>query len=149
MNTKIATAALNYVAVSSAMTKKALDELGVHRDSQTKAAALRPDLLQLMIETGAVSEEQKQAADAMLGSHAETLGLLRSAIEKMAGMKAKIEKQAAELGQPADEDEASLGGDKAAGDYNSLEDGYVGKKTSQKKASDEAILKVLDAPPGH
>jgi len=140
---KLANAALNTVAVYSALTKKALDEVSTHREAQEKAASVRPDLLNLMLETGAVTEEQKEAADAMLGSHAETLGLLKSALTKMAEFKTQIEKQASELGRP--DDDTSLGG--ALGDYDSLSDGYVGRKTSQKKASDEAILSVLQ-PPG-
>lgn len=147
MNPALATKALNYVAVSSALTKKALDELSVHRASQQKAAAARPELLKRMIEVGAVAEHQKQAAEAMLGSHAETLGLLKMAVERIAKLKEQTQKQASDLGQAVDPKEAGVSGEaKLAGDYDSLTDPHVGRKTSQKKASDVAILRVLEAP---
>jgi len=144
MNPAIATKALNYVAVSSQLVKRALDEVQVHRAAQQKAAAMRGNVLALMLKTGSVAEHQKDAAEAMLGSHAETMGLLKTAIEKLATLKGQLQKQAADLGQGVDEHD--VGGAQQAG-YDSLEDGYVGRKTSQKKASDEAILKVL-GPPG-
>ena len=137
---KLANDVLNTVAVYSALTKKALDELSTHREGKEKAASVQPEILDLMVETGAVTEEQKEAADAMLGSHAETLGLLKSALTKMAEFKGRLEKQAGELGGPDDDSVA------VTPDFDSLSDPYVGRKTSQKKASDEAILSVLNAP---
>ena len=147
MNANQAKMALNYIAVNAALVKKALDELTIHRQAQEKAASLRPDLLKHMIDTGTVGESQKTAADAMLGSHAETLGLLKSAVDKIDALKSKVEKHAGDLGRPADDEDSSLG-TKSADDYDSLKDPYVGRKTSEKKASDEAILRVLDAPSG-
>ncbi len=147
MNAALATKTVNYVAVSSALTKRALDELSVHRASQEKAATLRPDLLKRMLEVGAVGEHQKQAAEAMLGSHAETLNLLKLAIDKIGQLQSQAQKQASDLGQGVDAGEAGVS-PKLAGDYDSLTDGYVGRKTSQRKASDAAILSVLSAPGG-
>jgi hypothetical protein len=139
MHEKLATATLNYVAVTSALTKRSLDALGVHQAAQKKAADMRPGVLNILVKAGCVAEHQKEAADAMLGSHAETLGLLKTAAEKLADMQAKLTKQASDLGHG--EDETSLVSTKPA--YDSLNDGYVGRKTGEKKASDEAILRVL------
>lgn len=148
MNAALATKAINYVAVSSALTKRALDELSVHRTAQQKAASLRSDVLQLMLQVGAVGEHQKQAAEAMLGSHAETMGLLKLAVEKIGLLQSKLQKAAGDLGEGVEADEAGgLTAGKQAGDYDSLSDPYVGRKTSRRKASDEAILAVLN-PPG-
>jgi hypothetical protein len=142
MNQQLATKALNYVAVTSALTKRALDELSVHQTSQEKAASMRGDVLDTLVNAGCVGDHQKQAAEAMLGSHAETLGLLKSAAEKIGKLQEQVVKQASDLGQG--EDPASVGG--STPDYDSINDGYVGRKTGEKKASDLAILKVLDAP---
>ena len=65
MNSNLAAKAINYVAVSSALTKKALDEISLHRDAQTKAASLRPALVQRMLDTGCITVEEKTAAEAM------------------------------------------------------------------------------------
>jgi len=147
MNPQQATTALNYVAVTSALTKRALDEVQVHRTSQEKAASLRPTVLQQLIDAGCVGQHQKEAAEAMLGSHAETLQLLKSAATKIAEQQKQISKTASDLGRGIDHKEAGLGKSAAAeGSYNSLTDGYVGRKTSEKKASDEAILRVLSDP---
>jgi hypothetical protein len=142
MDANLATKALNCITVNSVLTKRALDELSVHRSSQQKAASMRSALLDQMLEVGCVAGHQKQAADAMLCSHAETLGLLKMAVDKIAKLQAQIQKTAGDLGQGVDEGEAT-GTEKVAGDYNSLDDGYVGRKTSRRKVSDEAILRVM------
>jgi hypothetical protein len=139
MNRNFASKVLQYVEVNSALLKRALDELGVHRQAQKRAADQRADLLKRMVEVGCVQESQKTAADAMLGGHAETMGLLKAAVDKIAGLREELSKRAGDLGQGADPKE--FGSEKAA--FDSLSDGYVGRKTSQRKASDEAILKVL------
>jgi hypothetical protein len=77
----------------------------------------------------------------MLGSHAETLQLLKWATEEL--YKARTQKQAGDLGVGVDD---TAGGGPAAGEYDSLNDPVVGRQTSMKKASDRALLKVLDDP---
>ena len=144
MNAALATKAVNYVAVSSALTKRALDELSVHRTGQEKAASLRPDLLKRMLEVGAVAEHQKEAAEAMLASHAETMNLLKLAVDKIAALQAQ--KRASDLGEGVDAGEVDATSAKEAGDYDSLNDNYAGRRTSRRKASDLAILSVLNAP---
>jgi len=143
MNQNIATKALNAVTVYSVLTKRALDELQVHRTSQEKAASVRDATLEALVKAGCVSEEQRTAAEAMLASPAEALGLLKSAAEKIGEMQAQLVKHASDLGEGVD---PSVVGGNSPADYDSLNDGYVGRKTSEKKASDEAILKVLQPP---
>lgn len=145
MNQAIANKALNYVAVTSVMTKKAMEELSTYHAAREKAASVRPDLLKQMMEVGCVSEQQKEAAEVMLASHPETLGLLKSAVDVIAKLQGKLKKQAADLGEGVDDKDVGLS--KQAGtEYDSLTDPFVGRRTSEKKASDVAILKVLDAP---
>jgi hypothetical protein len=147
MDPKLANQTLQYVQVTTALTKRALDEVQVHRDSQEKAASMRNNVLESLIEAGCVGETQKQAAEAMLGSHAETLNLLKLASDKIKDQQAKLVKHAGDLGAGVDPAEVGANGSvKSADEYDSMTDGYVGRKTSEKKASDEAILKVLHDP---
>lgn len=134
---------LDYVAVSNELTKRAFDQLEVHEQSQAKAASVSGDVLNSLIESGCVSESQKQAAESMLGSHAETLGLLKSAAQKIAAYRKQVSKQASDLGQAVEDNSQ-----KQAANYDSLTSPFVGAKTGAgvKKASDEAILKVLGPP---
>jgi len=138
---------VRYVEVSSLTTKKALDEVGVHRQSQEKAAALRPPLLAYMVSEGVVVPKYKEAADAMLASHPETLQLLKAAVDKIAELKAKIvklqggTKEAGDLGAP--ETGTGLGGSyQHEGAYNSLTSPHVGNHTSELKESDKVLLKA-------
>lgn len=133
---------LKFVEVASFGMKRACDELVVHRSMQKKASDLAPEVLAFMLKTGAVREDQKDAAAAMLGSHAETLQLLKSAVDELFKLRSgQAQKKAGDLGRGVDDPNA-----KQAGDYDSMTDPHVGRKTSQKKASDLAILKVLDQP---
>lgn len=141
MNTRFANKVLRFVEINSALTKQALDELQIHRAAQKKASDLRATVLSRLMEVGCVSESTKEAAEAMLAGHAETLGLLKSAAEKLAELKAQVQKSASELGRGEEPAKAGAGTEKAA--FDSLNDGYVGRKTSQRKASDEAIMRVL------
>ncbi len=140
MNKALATKVLSYVAVTSALTKRSLDELQVHQSSQEKAASIRGSVLNVLLQSGCVPEHQKQAAEAMLGSHAETLQLLKTAATKLGQSQKQLSKQASDLGQGVD---PNLGSGKTSS-YDSMTDGYVGRKTGEKKASDLAILKVLN-----
>src|SRR6516164_1329050 len=84
---------LEFVELASFTTKKACDELVVHRG-----------MLDTLVKTGAVREEQREAANAMLGSHAETMNLLKSAVEEL--YRVRTEKQGTDLGEGIDDPEA-------------------------------------------
>lgn len=142
---------LQYIELSSLTTKKACDEVGVHRSAQEKAAALRPDLLTHMVAKGVVPANQKQAAEVMLGAHDTTLQLLKAATDKIAEQSELIkrlksgEKVAGDLGQGVDEGESGVaagGSYQKMGDYNSLTHPIVGEKTANVKESDKAFLKL-------
>lgn len=131
---------LKFVQLASFTAKRACDELVVHRSMQKKASDLAPEVLELMVKTGAVQPDQRDAAAAMLGSHAETLNLLKYAVEEL--HKARTgEKQAGDLGRAENDPDAP-----PPGSYDSLNDCVVGRQTSLKKASDLAMLKVLEDP---
>jgi len=145
LNDQLINKTLQFVETSSTLAKRALDEVGVHRQAQEKAAKLRPFVLQAMLDTGLAASHQKEAADAMLGSHAETLQLFKLACDKIAELKkGQTTKVAGDLGKAVSEKAAGVGesvGSAGAGEYDSLTDPHVGRKTSYKKASDEALAR--------
>lgn len=143
MNTKLAAQTIEFIAASSALNDRLMGEVQSHRAREKQAAAKRQAVLDLMVNTGCIAPHQKQAAADMLGNHGQSLDLLVNAINKMQSYKAASEKTASDLGQAVSEKEA---GYKAAPTRDSLNDPYVGRRTSEKKASDVAILAVLNAP---
>jgi DNA repair protein RadC len=142
MNTKLAAQAIEYIAASSALNDRLMGEVQAHRAREKQAAAKQQAVLDLMLSTGSVAPHQKQAAAEMLNNHAQSLDLLVNAITKMQAYKAASEKAASDLGQAVTEKEAGI---KTASQVrDSLSDPYVGRRTSEKKASDLAILAVLN-----
>lgn len=134
---------LRFVEVGSLALKQAMDEVDVHRSGQKRAAALRPELLELMLKTNTVATHQKQAAEAMLASHDTTLQLLKSAVEKLVEER---KGKPGDLGRAVPEKQAGLNGAANDNGYDSLTDPFLGRRTSQKKASDLAIEAVLQSP---
>ncbi len=130
---------LNFVGAASIGMKRATDELGVHRSQQRKAASLAPEVLTQLLDAQLLAPHQKEAGAAMLAEHAGTLSLLKKAVDRLTALEAeRREKKAASEPGRAD---GEAGGSPA---YDSRTDPYAGRRTSQKKASDEAILRVLD-----
>jgi hypothetical protein len=142
---------VQYVEASSMTAKRAIDEVEVHRQSQKRAADLRPPLLDFLVTSGLVRADQKEAAEAMLGSHAETMQLLKAACDRLVAMrnekKAGVEPgQAVEPGQSQPGGERTplaLGGTEKQGSYNSFDDPVVGRKTNLVKESDRAFLALI------
>lgn len=133
---------LAVVEVASLFAKQAGAELDVHRQAQKRAAELRPALLDHLIQVGLVAPQSKQACEAMLASHAETLQLLKAAADKLVEAHAAAAKdQAPALGTGVPEKAAS-----AAPAYDSLRGPYVGLRTSETKASDVEFARILDEP---
>lgn len=142
---------VGFIELSSMTTKRALDEIGVHRAAQEKAAALRPALLDHMLKSKVVQAHQKEAADAMLGSHPESLQLLKAATDKIVELNAEIQrlkaggtKQAGDLGAGVDGGEVGVaagGSFQGTGEYNSLTHPIVGEKTAFVRESDRKLAK--------
>ncbi len=151
MNQQLVAKTLKFVQIASSFGKRAADELNVHRGLQTKAAALRPALLDKMVAAGTVDPGYKEAADAMLSSHPETLKLLEAAIEKIAELRnAQAVKTASDLGG-ADHTQPGQGGSGVSlggASYDSLNSPVVGGRHSEnvKIASDEALRQITKAP---
>jgi len=134
---------LKFVEISSLGMKKAADEVGVHQLQQKKASALRPQVLKSLVDNGLLTKDQIKAGEAMLGDHPGTMNMLKLAIDRIAAQAKVIKTGTAEPGRAEDDGQRS-GRTKLASD--SLTDPHVGRKTSDRKASDDAILAVLRAP---
>lgn len=143
LNPALAPLMLKYVELSSALTKRALDELVATRKVAQDAAAQHEAVLEAMIAGGTIQPAQKQAAAKLLLDPVQTLALLKNAAAKIGELKA-----AAGTGKSASDrlGEAGSNGDgvKAAHDPNySLSSPYVGERTTKLKASDMAMIRGL------
>lgn len=137
---------IQFVEVSSLTAKRAIDEVEVHRQQQKRAADLRMALLDHMVKSGVIAENQKQSADAMLCAHAETMQLLKAAVDKIVELKGSITKKAGENGEAVDPGEVGVaagGTYQKTGEYNSLNDPMVGRRTSFVKESDRPLLALI------
>lgn len=143
MNTKLAAQAVEFVAASSALTDRLMGEVKSSRAEKQAAANKLNAVLDRLLETGCVAPHQKQAAADMLANHGQSLDLLVNAVNKMQQYKQASEKAAADLGQAVTEKEAGVA---SAPVTDSLSNPYVGRRTSEKKASDIALLAVLNSP---
>lgn len=142
MNQSFLDAVLRFVELSSATVKRALDENAHYRQSQARASYLQEPLLEHLINTGIVASTQKQAAEAMLNSHAESLQLLKAAADKIVELRQQMGiKQANDLGRG--DDSRVYFTAPGRGQYDSLQDPFIGRKTTEKKASDMALLKLV------
>jgi len=141
LDTVLAEKASRSVQVFSALTKRALDELQPLKADAEKAAGDRPALLDSLVAAGAIEEHQKEAAAAKLSTHAGTAELLKQAamtIQKLA----ENQKEASDLGVGVDPSLTGGSGTSKAG-FDSLTSPFVGRQTSEKKASDEAYRRGL------
>lgn len=137
---------LQYVEITSFGMKRAMDEIDVHRQQQKKAADLQAPLLDKLLTMGLIAGHQKEAGAAMLGDHASTLKLFSNLAEKYAALRTEKSAAAHNLGGGVDPKSAGVTSPAPAND--STTSPYVGRHTGDKKASDLAILAVLDSPPG-
>lgn len=142
--------AVSFANIASQTTKRAMDEIGVHRTAQKRASDKVTPLLDHMVKTKVVAPAQKEAAAVMLGAHDSTLDLLKSAVDKIAMYEQELArlggKTAADLGQGVDAATTGIaaGGSYAqAGDYNSLTSPVVGEKTANVKESDKPFLRLI------
>lgn len=130
---------LKYVEVSSLAIKQAADALGGYEAAQKQASRLAPAVRDFLLQNGIIASTQKEACDAMLGSHASTLGLLMTMGERLVETKKEASDAGGRSGDRLGHGEAGRPGDRGEG-YDSLSDPRVGRPTSEKKASDLALL---------
>lgn len=144
MNDKLASQTIEFIAASSALSDRLMGELQSYRHKEKQASDKQLAVLDLLVSAGCVAPHQKQAAADMLGNHGQTLDLLVNAVNKMQEYRSASEKAASDLGHAVTEKEAGLKTSRSSVD--SLNDPYVGRRTSEKKASDLALLAVLNSP---
>jgi hypothetical protein len=133
---------MQFVSLSSAFGKKALDELAVFREAENSAKAASDELVTLMLQNGLIHENQKQAATDAIANPIQRVEMFKQAVAKLAASRART--KTAEMGGPSEDPNSS--GRSSAGTHDanwSLKSGYVGERTSVKKASDVAWLRGL------
>ena len=140
MNPELAQKTLRFVQAANVLAKRSLDERNQLVEDRHKAGATQEQLISDMIGAETIGDHQVDKAAEMLGTHAGTTTLLKAAVAKIAEM-SKGQKQAGDLGQGVDPAVVDSGEGESRINPN-----YVGQRTSEKKASDRAILAVLDAP---
>ena len=135
MNQTLAQQTLQYVAVTSALCKRALDTLAIKQAAEKRASAQVPALVDLLIQNSLIGANEKQAALEALNDHTQALAILKSAVDKLAAAKkAGIRKEASDLGHA----EGS-----AVPEAQPAQSNYLGRRTSEKKGSDIALLKAM------
>lgn len=144
MTTNLIPKMLRYVQVSSVLGKRALDRLAEKQAADKRAADQIPALLDKMVQAGTITAQQKQAAAQMLGDHGSALQLLGNAVTKIAELStaAGQRKAASDLGQGVEDPEKTGSASGKPEDW-SLTSPLVGVRTSEKKASDHALLRGL------
>lgn len=145
---KIAQYSLAYIAASSALNSRLMQEVNQHRANVKAAADKQEALCQHMVSAGVVPATQKTAALSLLGNHAQCMDLLKNAVDNIQKLQAVVTKTAAEkaagdIGRPAD---ARDGGASGSSRTASLTTPFVGQRTSLKKASDHALAAILSPP---
>ena len=141
MNKKLANLFVKSIQISSILQKRALDELHNGHVSSGTASEKTAGLVEHMVDKGCVAEHQKQAAADLLGSHSGTMDLLWNSVDKLAEAHKGLEKAGRDMGQAID---PARSGVQSAPSYSLVDDPYVGRRTSEKKASDAAIWAAVD-----
>jgi hypothetical protein len=143
MKPKLAEMLVKSIQINSLLQKRALDSYSSYHAAAQEANSQVASLADHMVNKGCVASHQKEAASGMLQSHTGTMELLRNSVEKLSDAHARLEKSASDLGRGVDEGRSGVGNTST---YDSLTDPYVGRRTSEKKASDDAIWAVVNNP---
>jgi hypothetical protein len=143
MNAQLAQKTVQFVQVGNVLVKRALDQVNDLQADRQKAASDREGILHKMAAVEAMQEGQEAQAAEMLSTHAGTTTLFKAALDRIAELSKKAaenQKTAGDLGQGVDQDVLSTGG------AVSINDNYVGQRTSEKRGSDLALEAVLGPP---
>lgn len=145
---------LNLVNVATTGLEQAMDKIAVFEAGKVKAAQMASGILKLMLDTGLISGTDKQAAEIMLGSHAETMMLLKNACDELVELRAivkkanldpipepkKEKKGASELGNP----EPDIGSSKEKS--SSKLPHLIGSRSDGNRESDIPLLNLAGIP---
>ncbi len=143
MKPKLAEMLVKSIQINSLLQKRALDAYNNYHEAHKTANDQISGLVEHMVDKGCVGEHQKQAAAEMLQSHSGAMEILRNSVDKLSDAHVKLEKSGHDLGQAVDDGGAVA---RNRSSFASTDDFYVGRRSSEKKASDDAILAVLNNP---
>lgn len=129
---------LNYVEVSNKALAEAARLLGETDAVHAKLAEAAPARAQALVALGRLEPALQKRAEQMLANPAELGGLF----DNLLGLLDKQQKQASEK-QASLGKAASAPSQTQSSEYDSLSDSYIGRRTTMKKASDEAMLRLI------
>lgn len=131
---------LRFIEIASSMGKEAMDRIDELEGHQKQANDNVSGLVEHLIETKVIDPGQKQAAVTALQDHGQTQLLLKNAASKIKEIREKsASSQVAGLGRPEGEVKTASAHDP----QSSLTDPFVGRRSTEKKASDIALFKGL------
>lgn len=119
---------LETIQLSATALDKAEHELGVKRAADAKVAALIPSVVDILIANERIDPADREKAAAALADPARALEILIKTADPNNTIRPR------QLGAAVQEKKAS---------YDSLNDPYVGRRTSEEKESDRAYLRGL------
>jgi hypothetical protein len=130
---------LQLIQVTSTFGKRAMDELSRVAAINKSAKDKNASMLQHLIDTKVIREDQREKAATALSDHSATLDLLKNAATKIAELN-KATTPARELGN-GEEKTAAV----KEADYNSLNDPFVGVpyRNNGRKESDRVFAEKL------
>jgi len=148
MQKKLAQHTLRFVEMTGVFCKKSIDEINGWRKKADAAEEKRPAVLALLKSAGVIDQDQEKLAAQMLGNHAQTMDLLEGAVKKIAEMQQQNrQKSAMDQGSAAPDPFGAVGNGQHD-PASSLTSPFVGQRTSEKKASDLALMAGLGVPSG-
>jgi hypothetical protein len=133
---------LNNLIVKKALQIAGQNEKSASADKLVKTAAA--EQATFMVTNKLIDANQQKRAEDMLQTPAGALSVLKNALNELAETKQKLASVAAKansLGAATPENFGKSGGVEEG--YDSLNDGYVGRKTTEKKASDRVLFEKL------
>lgn len=138
MNQKFASEVAQFVAVSQELNSRLMQQLAEKSASEKSASARKVEILDHLQKAGCVSPANREKAASMLGDHSQTLSLLANTATQVSRLRENLKKANAELGTVSDRS------DKTASVSSAADGPFVGRHTSQKRASDAVFLSILN-----
>lgn len=136
-----------YVEVTNLIAKKAVameSQLAKSAKDEPLVKTAAAEQAKYLLEAKLIQEHEQKQAEAVLNTHSGSLSVLKNALKELGTKTAELIQLKAQLGSAVPSTYGTKMG--AAESYNSLEDPYCGRKTTEKKASDRILFERLGIP---
>jgi len=148
MTTPMHAKIVQFIELAGCTVKKALDAVGQKKKDDASIEAYTNSSIKKMAEEHLIDAGEEKRARELLSTHSGALSLLGNALDKIAELSSKYKEAQKSNRELTKRAASNLGrgvdnvGDGDLG-YDSINDPVVGRRTSQKKASDVALAKGL------